>query len=152
MFPEKPVNVSRRGFAFCRYTVAILMWVGAMGRMEWIIILCAVIMLLNVILSIRHAPLILLYANTLDRLFPPQMVAVDANGMRFTQSIAFVFMVIPLEMIHLGLTTSGWRLLLLVALFKTMGALGFCAVSQLYTCLITQNGCCSIMRKKNDVS
>ncbi|NUP99936.1 MAG: hypothetical protein HUU35_08780, partial [Armatimonadetes bacterium] len=40
----RPIEVSRDGFRFCRYSVAILLWLGVLLRSELLVLVVAVIM------------------------------------------------------------------------------------------------------------
>jgi hypothetical protein len=152
MFTYKPVTISRGGFAFCRYSVAVALWVGVLWRMDWLMSLCAVVMLLSAILTVSRAPMVLLYASTIDRLIPSAKVVVDESGLRFAQSVAAVVIGVPwllLQFGPVGMQEAVWRFLPVVAVFKTLGALGFCAVSRLYTCAISGGDCCAFLKGRS---
>lgn len=149
MFTYKPVTVSRGAFRFCRYSVAIMMWIAVIWRIEELVIVCAAIMALSAILTVGRAPLITLYTLTMERIYPTAPEVLDENGMRFAHTVATIFMTLPLALVYSGQEALGWRLLAFVALFKTAGALGFCAVSRLYTCAVTGGTCCQFLKGRS---
>lgn len=149
MFTYKPISISRGGFAFCRYSVAGALWLAVVLRIDWLVGACSAVMLLSAILTISRAPLVLLYSWTIDRVFPTAKVVVDESGMRFAQGVATLAIGVPWLALHYGSAASHesvWRILPFVAVFKTLGALGFCAVSRLFTCAISGGDCCAFLK------
>jgi len=69
MISYKPVSVPKYAFVFCRYTIAILIWLSFVLRNPWILVFVGVIMLFSAILKIRRAPLIVLYSQTINRVW-----------------------------------------------------------------------------------
>jgi len=148
MMPYKPVSVPRGGFAFCRYGVAALLWVGYLWRQEWVIMLAAGILALSAMLGVGRAPMILLYKWTAEKIHPWRQEVLDEYGMRFAHTLGTVLLGIGLLLLHLfPLQQTGWIFLFWVAAFKTIGAFGFCAASCMYNTLFHGSSCCSFRRK-----
>ena len=62
--------VPKKAFAFCRFTICILFWITAIllfFDIKWMIFVPFIIMLLSGILTVRRAPLIVLYKVLFDR-------------------------------------------------------------------------------------
>lgn len=137
----KPVSISRAGFAFCRYTVAALAWLALVLQEKWILALIAVIMALSWLLKVEKAPLIALYHITLDRIFAPEMVMVDENGMRFAHAVGAVMSAAAFFLWAFAPPPVAWGFTLLLALMKTMSALGRCSALKLYSCMKGGNCC-----------
>lgn len=144
-----PISISRGGFAFCRWSMAAIMWTAALLRLEWLVAAGAVIMAINALVTVRYAPLVMLYTHTVDRLHSFGEAVVDMSGLRFAHVVAMFAMALPLVAMHVlgaGAQEMCWRVLLFVAGFKTLGALGMCPVSRWYTCLVSKGNCCSFLR------
>ena len=149
MIGYEPVSVSRNGFRFCRYSVAVMVWIGVIWRVEPLILVCALIMAASALLTVRRAPLIWLWTQTVDRAIPSATEVLDANGMRFAHIVATFALGIPWVVLNYGpitATEAMWRLLVFVAAFKTLGALGYCPVSRFFTCAIGGGTCCPWMK------
>ena len=50
----KPVPVSKGAFAFCRYSLAVLLWIAVIWQLKSLVILTAVILLLSALLTVRR--------------------------------------------------------------------------------------------------
>jgi uncharacterized membrane protein len=86
----RPVTITEGSFAFCRYTVAVLLWLSILLQLKELVIAVFVIMALSVWLKVRRAPLIVLYRQTVDRIFPSRQVTVDEKGIRFAHMVGAV--------------------------------------------------------------
>jgi len=148
MMPYKPVSVPRGGFAFCRYGVAALLWVGYIWRLEWVIMLATGILAASAALGVGRAPMILLYKWTVEKIRPGRQEVLDEYGMRFAHALGTVLLGIGLLLLHYGPPQMGWTFLFWIAAFKTIGALGFCAASCMYNTLFHGSSCCSFLNRK----
>lgn len=149
MIGTKPVTLSRNAFRFCRWSMALLIWLGVLLHLPVLVGICAGIMLLSAILTVRNAPMVWLYTVTLNRIKPSPPEVVDEHGMRLAHTLAFVLMTVGLFLASNAQTTeTGWKLLFVVAIFKTAGAIGYCPISRGFTCLLGNGGqCCRIFKR-----
>jgi hypothetical protein len=129
--------------------MAVVMWVGTLMQLPWLIVFGATIMLINSIVTVRYAPLIMLYRYTVDRVWPSGPSVVDALGMRLAHLVAFIMMTTGLWLALQPSTSEfGWKFLWFVCIFKTVGAIGYCPVSRGFTCLLNGKGdCCKFLRR-----
>lgn len=151
MIGYAPVAVPRSAFRFCRVSMAALLWAGVLLRSEVLTGIVGLVMLLSAILTVRNAPMVWLYTNTLHRAFPSADDVLDKNAMRFSHAVAAVAILSPLALILLAGSAASepaWRILLVVACFKTVGAFGFCPVSRLYGCIAGGGVCCPFLHRK----
>ncbi|HEY3414262.1 MAG TPA: DUF4395 family protein [Armatimonadota bacterium] len=149
MIGYEPVSVSRNGFRFCRWSVTVMVWIGVIWRVEAFILAAALIMAASAILTIRNAPMIWLWTQTVDRAIPSPSEMLDVGGMRLAQSVATFALGVPWLVLNYGpasASESMWRILVFVAGFKTLGALGYCPVSRMFTCLISGGNCCTWLK------
>ncbi len=153
MMAYEGVTVRRAAFAFCRWSMAALMWLGVCLRSELAVGICACFMAANTTLTVGRAPLVMLYTWTIERIVPSSPVVIDKAGMRFGHGVATFAMGIPLLVAHLsgpGTQDAMWRVLVFVACFKTLGALGFCPASRWYSCLASGGQCCRFLRGRGE--
>ncbi|HEY3418782.1 MAG TPA: DUF4395 family protein [Armatimonadota bacterium] len=146
MLPTKAVSVSKGAFAFCRYSLMVLVWVAFFLRSKELVVLAAVIMALSALLTVRRAPMIVLYNITLEKLFPSGTAVLDEYGMRFAHTFAAIMLGAAAGFAYAGLPHVGGGILFFVAIAKTVSAFGFCPASKAYTCLSRGGSCCGIMK------
>jgi hypothetical protein len=152
MIGYQPVSVSRGGFRFCRYSMAVMVWTGVIWRVEALILVCALIMAASAILTVKYAPLVWIYTKTVNRAFPSPSEVLDAGGMRLAHIVATIALGVPWAVLHFGPMSAiepMWRVLAFVAVFKTLGALGYCPASRMFTCLLSGGGTCCPWLKGN---
>ncbi|MBU0471649.1 MAG: DUF4395 domain-containing protein [Nanoarchaeota archaeon] len=137
------MKVSKNAFRFCRFGITILIWAGFLLRNKELILVSFLILLLSAILTIKRAPLIVLYSVTLDKLVKSKRVDLDVKGMRFAHTLGSIFSGVCVLLLYLGL--KAWGLVLVLAILKTISAFGFCPGEKIYSCM--KNGCCSITKK-----
>jgi hypothetical protein len=148
---SKTVEVSKGAFAFCRYSLAALLWAAFFLRhsspeiASLLLLTVTVILALSAALTVGSAPLIVLYTSTIERLAPSAKETLDIDAMRFAHTLGTLLVGVPLVLIYAGLPDTAWKILLLVAVAKTAGALGFCGASRLYTCIRSKGSCCGFM-------
>lgn len=141
----KPVLIPTAAFAFCRYTISVLVWVAVWQRSVWLLGVVALLLGLSALLKVQRAPLIVLYSGTLGRFFRSRDEVVEERAMRFAHTAGTMFALICLAAIWIH-PAAGWRLALLFAILKTISALGFCPASKLFTCA-TNTTCCPVTKK-----
>ncbi|MPW26958.1 DUF4395 family protein [Alkalibaculum sp. M08DMB] len=139
----KPVSISENAFDFCRYSVAVLVWVSFAFRQKEVLVVVFIILLLSAILKVKKAPMIVLYNHTLGRFYPGENVILDEKGIRFAHSVGAAMSGICLILLYSGLSTVGLIILFLLAVLKTSAAFGFCSALKLYTCM-NSGTCCRV--------
>ena len=149
IFKFKPVQILKHAFWFCKYSVALLLWVALFLKSKELIIVSFLVLLFSAILRIRRAPLVVLYTYTLGKIIKSPKETLDEYGMRFAHSLGALLNLICLILLYFGNESLGWAFVFFVALAKTSGALGYCGGVKLYNCL-SKGGCCSFLGKKNN--
>jgi len=139
----KPVQVSANAFRFCRLTVALIFWIAFFLHSKELILVNLVIMLLSALLRIKHAPLVLLWNLTIDKIHPSKMEVVDENGMVFAHGLGATLSLIALAILYAGFTQVGWVFVFFLCLLKTSSAFGYCGGLKLYMCL-NSGSCCRV--------
>lgn len=149
MWEYKPVVISSGSFAFCRYTIAILVWLGLLFTNIWFIVGVTLLMLLSVILKVQRAPLVWLYAHSMDRIMTSSEVVVDEKGIRFAHGVAAIMGSLCIVLFFVAPSIVVWSVVGIFAMLKTMAAFGMCSALKLYSCMA--NGtCCRVGKKIRD--
>ncbi|HEY3329194.1 MAG TPA: DUF4395 family protein [Capsulimonadaceae bacterium] len=143
MSQEKMVAIHKGSFAFCRYSLAALSWLALALQSRPVVVVAAVVMLVSAAVGIERAPMIALWNATGERLRRTPLEALDERAMRFAHSFGFALFTVDAALLAFPATvTAGWVLLAFISVAKTMGALGFCAASKMYTCATNDSGNC----------
>ncbi|MHB1342173.1 MAG: DUF4395 family protein [Coriobacteriia bacterium] len=143
------VTVQRNAFLFCRYSVAILVWVALFVGGVRIYLLGAVfvIMALSALLKVHRAPMVWLYTKTLGRFIKSKDVVLDVRAMRVAHGLGALLALISMSLV--------WRdhpfavyVVAGFALLKSASAVGLCPAYKLYGCVTKGGGCCALTGKR----
>lgn len=149
----KPVTISKGAFAFCRYTIAVTLWVALLFQIKLLVAVSFVILLFSYILKVQRAPLVVLYTLTIDKILPSSKELVDEKGIRFAHLVGAIFSGLCCLFLFFIYSPAGWALTFLLAILKTSAAFGFCSALKLYGCMSGGN-CCRVgrmVRRNKDV-
>jgi hypothetical protein len=141
----KPVAVTAGSFAFCRWSLAVVLWAALVARQPWLVAVTGLLLAASAGAGVHRAPMIMLWRLTGDRLWPSRVVILDERAMRFAHGFGAAFCGVTWVLL-LATPRAGLVLLLVLVLLKTVGALGFCTASKLYTCAAS-GGCCGLTRR-----
>ncbi|MDP4133373.1 MAG: DUF4395 family protein [Bacillota bacterium] len=139
----KPVTITRGSFAFCRATIAVLLWASIIFKANWLVVMVFLIMLFSAILKVAHAPLILLYKYTIDKIRPSENVIVDEKGIFVSHVVGAVFAALCIFLLYFERGIVSLIVTVMFAVLQTSAAFGFCSALKLYTCMSGGN-CCRI--------
>ncbi len=144
-------TVPKNGLAFCRYTIAILLWVAVFTlffNIKWVIIIPFSIMLLSGILTVKRAPLILLYKLLFDRKGEKETDVVNVSSIRFSHFVGSTFSLIVILFLYVfNINIVAYIFLGILTLLQTIAAFGYCSAQKLYECLVLGKNCCNLGRK-----
>ena len=138
--------IQRNAFVFCRYSIAILIWIGLFLQNVWVIVAVFAILALSALLTVRFAPMVWIWTNTLGRVIPSEDVVLDIKAMRFAHTAGALLAAISLSLIWRG-NPFAWIFVGFFAALKTLSALGFCPAYKLYGCVLS-GGCCALTTQK----
>lgn len=142
----KPVSVPSAAFAFCRYTLALLIWTSLLLHSKPVLIAAFVLFALSAILKVRRAPLILLYSYTVNKVFKSPDEVLNEAAMRFAHIMGASFSLVCLGLLYFAPPAFGWSAVLVFAIMKSISAFGDCPASKLYEC-VSNGGCCAFTKK-----
>ncbi|MDD5103236.1 MAG: DUF4395 family protein [Candidatus Peribacteraceae bacterium] len=146
MKTRHPVTVQRTAFLFCRAGITVILWIAFLLHAIWALWLAFIILGLSAILGVDRAPMIALYTYTAGQLLPSASETLDRSAMRFAHTLGALWSGTCLLLIAaFPAIPIGWRLLLLLAIVKTISAFGYCPASKLYIC--ATGGCCPLSRR-----
>jgi hypothetical protein len=142
----RPVSIPKSAFVFCRYSLAILVWLSLFFHAKLILIFVLIIFLLSAVLKIKKAPMILLYGYTVNKIIKSKDVILNEHAMRFAHLTGAVLSLICLILLYFVNEQAGWIAVFIFALLKSISAFGFCPASKLYECSTSTN-CCAFLKK-----
>lgn len=144
-------TIPKKGFAFCRYTIAILLWVTVIMlffKIKWMIFIPFAIMILSAILTVRRAPLIMLYKLLFDRKGKGETDVVNVSSIRFSHYVgSFFALTVILFLYVFKINIIAYIFLGILTILQTIAALGYCSAQKLYECLVLGKNCCNLGRK-----
>lgn len=138
--------VQRNAFVFCRYSVAALIWVALLLQSIEVLLAVFVILALSALLTVRRAPMIVLWTTTLGHAFPSEEDVLDIKAMRFAHGMGAMMALIGLSMVWHA-NPFAWYFVGAFAVLKTTSALGWCPAYKLWGCL-SKGGCCALTGKR----
>lgn len=144
---DDQVCIPKAAFAFCRYTMAALLWLAFILKEEILVVVVFVVLVLSAVLSIRRAPLVWLYTVTVHRVLPSADESLSASGMRMAHSLGACFAAVCLVLLYGVSKPIGWRVVLVYCLVKTISAIWACPVYKLYACMKSGN-CCTFLKRQ----
>jgi len=146
MKTRHPVSVQRAAFLFCRVGITVILWIAFLLHAVWALWLAFAVLALSAMLGVDRAPMIVLYTYTVGQLLPSASETLDRSAMRFAHTLGTLWSGVCILLIYTFPTLPvGWRLLLLLAIVKTISACGYCPASKLYMC--ATGGCCPLSRR-----
>ncbi|MBQ3298358.1 MAG: DUF4395 family protein [Bacilli bacterium] len=144
-------TVPKKGFAFCRYTIAILLWITVIlvfFNIKWIIFIPFIIMLLSGILTVRRAPLIMLYKALFDREGKGETDVLNVSSIRFSHFVGSFFCIIIILFLYVvKIDIVAYVFLGILTILQTIAAFGYCSAQKLYECLVLGKNCCNLGKK-----
>ena len=146
MVEVRPVEVPRNAFRFCRWGMAGVVWLAVGFQSPGLFAVSFLVLLASAALQVRRAPMIVLYRSTVERIWPSEVVILDARAMRFAHGLGALLNGVCLAVILGGFPTVGWFLAFGFAVIKTIGACGYCSGVRLYGCL-TADTCCRVLKR-----
>ena len=135
--------VTRNELYFCRIGVAVLIWAAVLLKSVPLLALAGLILGLSALLTVLHAPMILLWRYTFGRIRPGKPELVDVAAYRFAHTLGFCMACLALGLLF---TPVGWGFAIFFAILKSVSAAGFCPAAKLFTCM-RNGGCCALTRK-----
>ena len=142
------VQIRSDAFAFCRYSLMVLVWIALLLRLKWLVLAVFVILAISAMASVKYSPMILLYNYTFGLLFNYRTEPLGISGMRFAHILGTILAGLAVLFLFFFNVNLGWNITLLLAIMKTVSAIGLCPAYKLYNCM-KSGGCCSFSRALN---
>lgn len=140
------MTIQQNAFVFCRYSVAILIWLALILKSGPLLIVVFVILAVSALLKVHRAPMVWFYTQTLGRFVKSKDVVLDVRAMRFAHALGAVLALVSISLVYRN-SPFAWYFVGAFALLKTTSALGFCPAYKLWGCA-TKGGCCALTRKR----
>lgn len=142
-----PIQVSEAAFAFCRYSVVILLLLALFLQIKWLVVVVFFILLISSIFSVKYGPFVFLYTITINKIIKSKNVTLDRDAMRFSHGLGAALALICIIFLY-TLDFTGWILTGIFTFLKIIGAVGYCGAQKLYTCMHSDECCAFLKRKK----
>jgi hypothetical protein len=146
MIKYKAVSISKLSFAFCRYSVAILVWSAFFLHSKLLLIILGFIFLLSAIFKVQRAIMIVLADLTLGKIWKSSQVLVNEYALFFAHLVGLFFSLVCLAVVYYSSNPLSWYSVGIFALLKSVSAIGFCPATKLYECMF--NGTCCVNSKE----
>lgn len=151
MINQQMAIIPKKAFAFCRFTICILFWLTSIllfFDIKWMIFIPFTIMLLSGILTVKRAPLIILYKILFDRYNKGETDVLNVNSIRFAHYVGSAFSLIVILFFYVfKIDVIGYIFVGVLTVLQTVAAFGYCSAQKLYECLILGNNCCNLGKK-----
>lgn len=141
------VAIPKGAFIFCRYTMALLIWLAFLLKLKSLVVVLFGLLVLSALLTVRRSPLVWLYTQTLNRLILSPDEFLSVGGMRVAHSMGATFAALCLLFLYGGNERAGWWLTLAYCVVKSISAIWACPVYKLYACMKSGN-CCTFLKRK----
>ena len=141
------VAVPKAAFAFCRYSMALLIWLAFLLKLKVLVVVVFVLLAASAVLTIRRAPLVWIYTQTVHRWVKSSDELLSLAGMRVAHSMGALFAATCLLLLYVGNERVGWAFTFGYCVVKTISAIWACPVYKLYACMKSGN-CCTFLKKK----
>lgn len=143
--------VSKKAFAFCRFTICILFWITSIllfFDIKWMIFIPFIIMLLSGILTVKRAPLILLYKVLFDSDNKSETDVLNVSSIRFSHYVGATFSLIVILFLYVfNINIVAYIFTFILTILQTVAAFGYCSAQKLYECLVLGKNCCNLGKK-----
>ena len=143
--------IPKKGFTFCRFTICILFWITAIllfFDIKWMIFIPFTIMLLSGVLTVRKAPLIILYKLLFDRDGKGETDVLNIKSIRFSHYVGSVFAFVVILFLYVfKIDIVAYIFVAILTFLQTIAAFGYCSAQKLYECLVLGKNCCNLGKK-----
>ena len=143
--------IPKKAFAFCRFTICILFWITSIllfFGIKWTIFIPFLIMLLSGILTVKRAPLIILYKVLFDRNNKSETDVLNVNSIRFSHYVGATFSLIVILFLYVfKINIVAYIFVGILTILQTIAAFGYCSAQKLYECLVLGKNCCNLGKK-----
>lgn len=151
MKSTKMAIVPKKAFAFCRFTICILFWVAAIllfFDIKWFVFIPFIIMLISGILTVKRAPLIVLYKVLFDRDSKAETEVLNVSSIRFSHYVGATFSLIVILFLYVfKINLVAYIFVGILTILQTIAAFGFCSAQKLYECLVLGKNCCNLGKR-----
>ena len=143
----KMVSVNKKSVAFCKYTVAALLWLAVIFMSVIPVYLVLFLMIISALTGVDKAPLVRLFDLTFARYSNSEKEYINMHSMRFAHIVAANFCIVALLSYYLFSPLLALTLIIILAIMQTIAAFGYCSAQKLYDCVICNSNCCRFGKK-----
>ena len=141
------VRVNKQSVAFCKYTIAGLLWLAVLADSIFLEYLVLAILLLSALVGVQRAPLVVLFDRTFARWVKGEEIYINRYSMRFAHFFGAGFCVVILITHYFLAPLVPLVLTVILALLQTIASFGYCSAQKLYECVVCNSNCCRVGKK-----
>ncbi len=141
------VETRKQSVAFCKYTIAILLWIAAIFQSIVFIYVVFFILLISALTGVQRAPLVALFNHTVAKHMKTTEIYINMYSMRFAHlfGAGFCLAIIGTDYFLPGIVPL--ILTIVLAILQTIASFGYCSAQKLYECVICNSNCCRVGKK-----
>ncbi|WMJ24030.1 DUF4395 family protein [Paludicola sp. MB14-C6] len=141
------VQVNKQSVAFCKYTIAGLLWLALLFRSIIPVYIVFIIMFISAFTGVHRAPLVKLFDWTIAKKIGINEEYINMHSMRFAHIVGCVFSALSIITYYFCPVLVPAILTTVLAILQTIAAFGYCSAQKLYECVICNSNCCRFGKK-----
>lgn len=141
------VRTKKQSLAFCKYTIAGLLWLSVITDSISLVYLVFGILLVSALVGVHRAPLVVLFNLTFARWLKTEEVYINRYSMRFAHFFGAGFCVLILVTHYTLAPLVPLVLTGILAVLQTVASFGYCSAQKLYECVVCNSNCCRVGKK-----
>lgn len=147
----KMVKINRQSVAFCKYTIAALLWTAIIFQSPVPVFAVLALMAVSALTGVERAPLVVLYDRTFAKWLHANEEYINMYSMRFAHLVAVSFSIAILISYYFINPLIALILAVIQAVLQSIASFGYCSAQKLYECVVCNSNCCRIGRKIRSV-
>lgn len=141
------VRVRKQSVAFCKYTIAGLLWVTVISGWIPLVYLVLGILMVSAFVGVQRAPLVVLFNMTFAKWIKTEEIYINRYSMRFAHYFGAGFCALILITHYFLAPLVPLVLTVMLAILQTIASFGYCSAQKLYECVVCNSNCCRVGKK-----
>jgi len=141
------VRVRKQSVAFCKYTIAGLLWVTVISGWIPLVYLVLGILMVSAFVGVQRAPLVVLFDVTLAKWIKTEEIYINRYSMRFAHYFGAGFCALILITHYFLAPLVPLVLTAILAILQSIASFGYCSAQKLYECVVCNSNCCRVGKK-----
>lgn len=143
----KMVEINKQSIAFCKYTIATLLWLGIAFYHPAPFALVAIIVFVSAITGVHRSPLVVLFDKAVIPHIDAKCDYINMMSMRFAHKVATVFSILCIICLLYAPQWGFYTIAIMFAVLQSIASFGYCSAAKLYECVVCNSNCCRVGKK-----